>query len=69
MKHAINQWSALADRKAAFAQAIAPFDQSMAREAAEESLQAAGVAEALRMEQETGTPHCSCKKPPHPVNR
>lgn len=66
---AIIHWSDLADRKTAFSQAIAPFNPSLAREAAGEAMEARGVVSALRMEQSTGIPHCSCKNPPHPVTR
>lgn len=60
-------WDALADGKAMFAQAIAHLDDSMSREAVRESIEARGVANALRLEVLTGRPHCSCKNPPHPV--
>lgn len=68
-KLAITHWTELADRKANFALAIGQYDSSLAREAAQESLQASCVADALRMTARTGIEHCSCTNTPHPITR
>lgn len=66
IEDAINYWQALADHKARFAQAVQAYDQEFTTEAAKQSLEAANVAQALRMQRDTGIVYCPCKTPPHP---
>ena len=65
--NALAHWQDLSERKATFAQAMAGYDESLAREAAAESLEARRVADSLLREQQTGIRHCSCTNPPHPL--
>jgi hypothetical protein len=69
IQESISHWQNLADRKAAFSLAVGQHDASLSRDAAQESLQASRVVEALKMEARTGVVHCSCTTPPHPINR